>query len=160
MDKQRFFPKFFVVLFICVLMFPCCESDVNGEEWKLYFESVNGMIYYYDAESIRYLPRNIVQVWIKNFPANEDMRLNYIQSLRKKEPIVQDNIKYSTALAEIDCKNITYACLQLKVYNIENAVVMSEIIKEPSAEAIPPESMVNTLHKVVCAKKNLKKNRR
>jgi hypothetical protein len=160
MDDRKLFSKFYFVVLICLLILPCSAKTVNGEDWKLYFEGDNGMLYYYDAESIKFLTPNIAHVWMKNFPPTEEVRLNYIQTLRKKEPTFPDNVKYTNALAEINCKSKTYTCLQLKAYSVKDEVVISETIKDPPIETVQPESMVNTLQKVVCARKDVRKKRR
>jgi hypothetical protein len=157
MDTERFLPKFYVVLLICLFLSPCFSNNAYGEDWKLYFEADNGMLFYYDAESIKYPSQNIVHVWIKNFPPNEEVRLNYIQAMKKKEPTFPDNVKYTTALVEINCEKKTYTCLRLKVYGVKDEVVISEAIQEPPIEIAPAESMVAALYKVACAKKEVKK---
>jgi len=138
---------------------PCFSNDAHGEDWKLYFEGDNGMLFYYDASSIKFLTPNIVHVWMKNFPPTEEVRLNYIQAMRKKEPTFPDNVKYTAALVEINCKSKTFTSLQVTAYSVQDEVVISETIKDPPVEIVQAESMIDTLYKVVCAKRVFKKKR-
>jgi hypothetical protein len=160
MDTKRFLPKCYVAVLICLLMSPCFSNNAHGEDWKLYFEADNGILFYYDAESIKFLTPNIIHVWIKNFPPNEEVRINYIRTLRKKEPTFPDNVKYTTALAEINCTRKTYTHLQVTAYSLQDEAVLSETIQDPPIEIVHPDSMVSALHKVVCAKKEGKKKKK
>ena len=159
MDTKGFLLKFYVAVLICLLLSPCFSSNAHGENWKLYFEGDNGMSFYYDAESIKFLAPEIIHVWIKNYPPNEEVRLNYIRTLRKKEPTLPDDVRYSTALAEIHCKHKTYTCLQVKAYSVQDEAVISATMEQPSSETISRDSMMSALQKVVCAKKDVKKKR-
>jgi hypothetical protein len=160
MNTKRRLPRFYVVVLICLLSSPCLSNIAYAENWKLYFEADNGMLFYHDAESIKYPTQNIVHVWIKNFPPNEEVRLNYIQAMRKKEPTFPENVKYTTALVEINCEKKTYTCLRLKVYGVKDEVVISEAIQEPPIEIVSAEAMVAALYKVACAKKEVKKKKK
>ena len=160
MDIKRCLPKFSAAVLICLLISPCFSNDAHGEDWKLYFEGDNGMLFYYDAESMKFFTPNIVHVWIKNFPPNEEVRLKYIQAMRKKEPTFPDNVRYSTALAEINCERNTYTSLQVTAYSVQDEVVISETIKDPPIETVSPDSMVSALQKVVCARKEVKKKKK
>jgi len=160
MDDRKLFSKFYFAVLICLLIVPCSAKTVNGEDWKLYFEGDNGMLFYYDASSIKFLTPNVVHVWMKNFPPNEEVRLNYIQTLRKKEPTFPDNIKYTAALVEINCKSKTFTSLQVTAYGVQGDVVISETIQEPPIEIAPADSMVAALYKVACAKKEVKKKKK
>ncbi len=160
MDNRKLFSRFYFVVLICLLIVPCSAKSVHGEEWEIYFEADNGMLFYYDVASIKFLTPNIVHVWIKNFPPNEEARLNYIQTLRKKEPTFPDNIKYTAALVEINCKSKTFTSLQVTAYSIQDEVVISETMQDPPIEIVPAESMMNALQRAVCAKREVKKKKK
>ena len=60
---------FFSIIMILFLLFFAVLS-VNGEDldkrWKFVTTNVAGCKVYYDAESIIYLPNNVVKVWGDN----------------------------------------------------------------------------------------------
>jgi hypothetical protein len=159
MDKRRFFSKLYIVLLTCLLILPC-SKDANGADWTWFGKGQNSfLLFFYDSESINFLSNNIIRVWVKIIPESEEDRVRYIQDTRKEDQTIPDNWGFSTSLFEINCKNKTYTCIQSTTYSIKNELIKSDIAKYPYKE-ITPETIMETLSKIVCAKKDLKKERR
>jgi hypothetical protein len=152
MDKRKFFSKFYIVLLTYMLVLPCYSKDVNGAEWKFYFKSQN--LYFYDAQSINYLPDNSVRVFIKIISEAEEGRVRELTNLQKVDPTVPDNWPYWTILYEINCKDRTFKVLQLTQYNTKNETIYTTSIEKPSFNYISPETMMEALSKNVCVKKD------
>jgi hypothetical protein len=159
MDKRRFFSKFYFVLLTCLLILPC-SKDVNSEYWQLYFKGSDSLLYYYDADGINVLPNNIIRMWIKSTPESEEGRAKEVMYLRIVEPTTPYYYSYSTILYEINCKDRTFKALYVATYNTEHKKLSSTSMTNPSLARILPESMMDELSKIVCVKKDLKKEKR
>ncbi len=141
-----------IVLLTCLLILPC-SKDVNGADWIRYGRGESGTEYFYDVQSINYLPHNSVQVFVKMIQEDEESRAREIAEWRKGYPAFPDNFSYSTFLYEINCKDRTFKTLQGTGYNIKDEVIISSIAIEDSNHIyITPESMMEKLSGTVCVK--------
>jgi len=156
MDKRRFLSKFYIVLFTCMLILPCYSEDVNGADWIYYGTRAGGMMAFYDAQSIIYLPNNSARVFTKMIPSDENNRARFIMEMRKDIPTFPDNWGFSTELYEINCRNRTKKGLKLNHYDTKNELIGLTPIKHPRLGYIPTNSMEDELYKKVCVKQDLK----
>jgi hypothetical protein len=159
MNKRRLFSKPYIVFFISLFVLLCVSKDVISADWR-YCCGSKDFEYYYDKDSINFLPNNIIRVWIKIIPESEEDRVTHIQNERKTDPTIPDNWGYSKGLIEFNRKNKTYTCIESIDLSIKGKIIKSDTSKNPSHEYIPPETMVEKLCKIVCVKKDLKKERR
>jgi len=155
MNKHRFFPKFYFVLLACCLMSPG-SRDVNGADWT-YCCKAKEAKYYYDAESINFLPKNVVRVWMVTIPRSEDERLSSIQERRKSYPALPDTWSYDKALLEINCVDDTWSILALTLYDDKDKVIRSTKSPKPHPEYAEPGSMPDLINKTICSLKDPKK---
>jgi len=81
-----------IVLLTCLLILPC-SKNVHGAEWKPYGRGENGTEYFYDVQSINYLPHNSVQVFVKMTPEDEEGRARAITEWRKRYPTFPDDLR-------------------------------------------------------------------
>ena len=151
MDKRRFFSKLYLGLLTFLLILPC-SMDVNGADWMRYGKGASGKEFFYDIQSINYLPHNSVQVSVKMIPGDEESRLREITEWRKGYAAFPDNLSYSTFLYEINCKDRTFKVLQGATYNTNNEIIIATTIEHPLVEYISPESMMEGLYNRVCVK--------
>jgi hypothetical protein len=152
MDKRRFLSKCYFVLLTCLLILPC-SKDANGAVWKWYGKGAHGTFYFYDVESINYLPQNFVRVFVKSIPGDEASREREIAEWRKTIPTIPDNWSYTIYLYEVNCKDRTFKALQGTAYNTKDEVIISSIAIEDSNHIhITPESMMEKLSGTVCVK--------
>jgi len=155
MDKCGFFPKFYFALLTCLLMLPC-SKDLDGADWT-YCCKAKETKYYYDAESINFLPKNIIRVWMITIPRSEDERLNSMQERRKPYPALPDTWSYEKALLEINCIDNTWSILALTLYDDKDKVIQSTKSPKPHPEYAEPGSMPDLINKTICSLKNSKK---
>jgi hypothetical protein len=157
MDK--FFPKSYIVFFISLFVLLCVSQDVFGADWR-YCCGLKNSEYYYDKDSVNFLPNSIIRVWVKIIPESEEDRVRHIQDVRNTDPTIPDNWGHSKGLVEINCKDKTFACIKSIDNSTNGKLIKSDTAKNPSHEYIPPETMSEELYKSVCVKKTLKKKKR
>lgn len=121
------------LLFVAVLSASAEDLD---KRWKYFATNVAGCDFYYDAESIIYLPNNAVKVW--------------------EEMLCPETTGYVVlemkTLKEIDCNKRTYRLLQMEGTKKDGSGVFDF---EPSSryDEIEPETWMETLYHAVCKKK-------
>jgi len=117
---------------------------VWGADWKQ-VGSTNSAIFYYDTKEITYPSKDIVKVltkWaytekgIKN--AKEIFGENY------------KNLSYSIKSYEINCKDKTSRILSITDYNKDGSVIPSNSKTNAEWSSISPESVLESLYKMVC----------
>ena len=155
MDKRRFFSRLYFVLLACFVILPC-SNNANGEKWKFYSQE-GGFYCFYDEESINYLPNNSIQLFVKVTSEDKQSRTRWITEMQKDDPTYSDNWSHFTALTEVNCKNRTQTLLQLNNYSTTNALISSRKIEHPNPDHISPGSTAEALYKIVCAKKESKR---
>jgi hypothetical protein len=158
MDKRRFFSMLYFVLLTCLLILPC-PKDVSGADWEPYTTG-QGIIFFYDADNIIYLPNNIIRAWVLMIAESEESRLRYLMNERKAGRGLPDNWGHLVTLYEINCKNKTYAVIQSTSYSTKKELIQNETIEHPSHEYMPPGTMSEELYKNICIEKDSKKKGR
>src|SRR5512136_165342 len=121
MDKRRFFARLYFVLLTCLLILPCTK-DVSGAEWKIFSTAADDTVYFYDGQSIIYLPNNSVRVFVKQVSENEQSRVKAIASMRKKAPTFPDNWSFSEYLYQINCSDRTGRVFKATLYDTKNEI--------------------------------------
>ena len=147
-----------IVLLTCLLILPCSQ-DVNGAEWKLYWEG-ESLLFFYDADSINFLPNNIRRVWVQIIPNSEQDRVGHIQHMRKTGRTIPDNWGFTRTLMEFDCENRTSAILSFRLYSTKDESIKGETFTDHSFLYIEPETQKEALYRIVCAEKDTKKKGR
>ena len=142
-----------IVLLTCLLILPC-PKDVNGAEWKFFFKTYDGSVFFYDVQSINYLPYNTVQVFVETIPDDEESRVKHLANLRKVNPKIPDNWLCTIRLCEMNCKDRSFKILEIREYNAKSETVDRKSIENPSPGYISPESAIEALYKTVCVKKD------
>jgi len=99
-------------------------------------------------------------MWTKSTPTSEEGRAKEVMNLRTVDPTIPYNYSYSTILYEINCKDRTFKALYVATYNTEHKILSSTYMTNRSLARILPESMMDELSKIVCVKKDLKKEKR
>lgn len=120
------------------------NTEVWGEDWRFYGESSTAH-HYYDSESITRPSQNIVRVWVK-LSYKEKGLLEMVE----KHGAKYKELSYALVSSEIDCSNKRYRIL-LEIYCSKEAGILSTSMTGKFSEwDFPPESMVDSLSKVVC----------
>ncbi len=119
-------------------------SAVWGADWKQ-VRSTGSAIVYYDTKEITHASQDIVKVstkWaytekgIKN--AKEVFGKNY------------ENLSYSIKSYEINCKDKTSRISSITDYNKDGTVISSDSKTNAEWSRISPESVLESLYKMVC----------
>ena len=123
------------LLFVAVLSVNAKDLD---KRWKYFATNVVGCNFYYDTESIIYLPNNVVKVWEKSLCPETT---GYVVLEMK-------------TLKEIDCNKRTYRQLRMEGTKKDGSGIFDF---EPSGyDEISPESWMETLYHTVCKKQKRK----
>jgi hypothetical protein len=126
------------------IFFGYSVAVVWGAEWKQ-VRSTGSAILYYDTEEIAYPSKDIVKVstkWvytekgIKN--AKEIFGENY------------ENLSYSIKSYEMNCKDKTSRIVSITDYNKDGSVIPSDSKTNAEWSRISPESVLESLYKMVC----------
>jgi len=119
------------------------NTEVWGEDWKLYFANEN-LLAYYDAQSITQPSKNIVRVMIK-LDYTEKGVINYVGKFGKE----YENLKHSIILWEINCAEKKQRRFSLTNYDHKGSEINS--FSSPLQwRVIIPESIGEGLYKEVC----------
>ena len=132
---------FRVILFGLVIF---GNAEVWGTDWKIFGYNDSGSRYY-DAESITSPSRNIIRVW-EQFTFSE----KYIIDLVRQHGKRYENSELSKTLWEFDCVEKRFRGLSSVFYSKEGSNVIHSVSSPSEWHFIPPESMMNTLLKIVC----------
>jgi hypothetical protein len=144
-------------------------AEVWGADWKFFQVTksteqvgelpVYGNIHFYDATSVVYPSKNIVQVptvqvWTKTFHVGRDQTFPPEAKDRLYETLNSLKLPYSTNLLEINCKERRFKSLKVFVFAAEEGVE-KEVSRNvfPSAyesNKIVPKGEVDTLSKILC----------
>jgi len=136
----------------------------NGACWV----SIGGskdMTWYYDAERIKFLPNNIIRVWVKTSPNDEDARLKVLERNEKRarkfgipyDEAKYANYAYTTTLYAINCKDNTQDILASSDYNDESETISSVKVVKKDPVYVIPDFIAEFLNKTICSLKDSKK---
>jgi hypothetical protein len=132
---------------------------VIGADWTS-VERMKESSWYYDAESIRFLRNNIILVWAKIIPDDEDARMRHLKRRKKEQIWFQHNYSYSLILNEINCEDKTTNMLQIIEYNNKGEVIKIQYISNRVIQYNVPGSIEDRFQKTICSLKDVKKKRR
>ena len=117
-------------------------AEVWGVDWEL-IEKIEGNKFYYDKKDVTHSPQKIVKVWIRQVYTKKDKGMFGMVGLR------YENLSYSINSLEFVC-GARLTRFLTKTYFSENGDLLG--LEDPSDiwESIPPNSMFDTLYKMVC----------
>ena len=159
--------KLGVILIIGFAIFT--NTEVWGADWKFFqvtksTEQVGGLpvygnIHFYDATSVVYPSKNIlqvptVQVWTKTFRFGRDQTFPPEAKDRLYETLNSLKLPYTTNLMEINCSEKRFRSLKVFIF-LGGEGVEEEVSRDifPSAyesNQIVPKGEVDTLSKMLC----------
>ena len=134
-------------------MFGC--TIVNGAEWVYYNESSVGT-YYYDKESITSDRNGIIKVWDKTAYTKKGKQ-EYI-GWRKEKGIYDtkfEDLSYTINLYAMKCSTREFDIISGSHRNSEERIIDSYSNPSPSYDPISPESIMESLYKIVCNVKEI-----
>src|SRR4030042_4055278 len=119
-------------------------SVVWGADWKQ-VRSTGSATLYYDTEEITHPSKDIVKVLTK-WAYTE-------KGIKNAKEVFGDkykNLSYSIKSYEINCKDKTSHILSITDYNKDGTVISSERKTNAEWSRISPESVLESLYKMVC----------
>ncbi len=119
------------------------NSEVWGEDWRLYEESKMES-YYYDAESITRISKNTVRVWDKCVYTEAGKAV-----LVKRFGDKYINLLSTRAVFEINCVERKHRLLHVTYFSKDNEILNSRF-GEGEWRYIAPDSVDEALFKAVC----------
>jgi hypothetical protein len=119
------------------------HAEVWGADWKL-FSADDEVIQYYDAQSIKYPSKNIVEVWTR-MEYTDKGKIDLIKDLGNKYV----NLKCIMMLEEINCSDKKRRVLSLSSYSKEGKIIEKDSTVHKWTY-IDPDSVAELLHKAVC----------
>lgn len=148
---KQLLTKFMLVLILVSLSVMGVYSISEGADWK-YFGSERLFHFYYDNESVKY-EGNIVKVWTKQVIKDDTALLDFLRGMTERGESTRgyENFSYILGLDEINLYTKEYRFLKITVYDKYGRVLWTKTYDYSKWEAIPPESMVNTLYNILKA---------
>ena len=119
-------------------------SVVWGADWKQ-VRSTNSATLYYDTEEITHPTKDIVKVLTK-----WDYTEKGIKNAKEIFGEKYENLSYSIKSYEINCKDKTSRILSITDYNKDGTVISSDSKTNPEWSRISPETVLESLSKMVC----------
>lgn len=129
-----------VVLVIGLSIFSYVE--VWGTDWKYYGTNEDGL-YFYDTESMTRSSKNLIDVWVQSEYSEKSIS-NWVREGGKG---FQD-LDFSLILFELNCVERSARYLQIVFYSKNGKVFYP--IDNDEWQLIAPDSMIESLQKVVC----------
>jgi len=121
------------------------HAEARGAEWIKYTPEIEGIILFYDADSIIRSNKNIVNVWTKE---------EYVGERLKKERQERPNISYLLIYEEILCGERKQRPLSFVVKSEDGKVLETHDIPKGGEEEywgfITPGSLGDRLYEILC----------
>jgi len=145
------------------------NTEVCGADWKFFQLTksteeagglpVYGNIHFYDASSVVYPSKKIlqvpiVQVWTKTFHIRVDQILPPEAKDRLYETLNSLKLRYTTNLMEINCSEKRFRSLKIFIFDggegVEKEVSRDDFPSAYESYKIIPNGEVDTLSKMLC----------
>ncbi len=131
-----------LAVFWYILFFSSVEG--RGADWKVYSTLDDG-IFYYDAESITRLSKDVVRVWDKTVYNKEGVN-DIVAKMGDRFKTLSESIQ----LTELQCAEKKWRVLAAAAYSSGGEVLISRDSIESEWKSITPESVTESLHKILC----------
>jgi len=130
---------------------PSSVSDQGSSDWVEYGFNDDCIFLYQKENVVKNGGSHIVQVWSKQVFSNKG-RENKIQIRTKNNMSTEgyDKLSYERISYRIDCKKQMSNILSIITNNKDGAVLSSYEYDKGEWEYINPESVMDTLQKIVC----------
>jgi hypothetical protein len=136
--------KITIIAFLGFIIF-FLSMEAQAVDWKLCGTTVKGDSLYYEPQSIKWVAKDIVQVWEKTSYSEKRVP----DAIRKLGPAYNE-LSYAIALGEFNCIEKKCRTLSLSYYNQYGVVIGSFTYDSPSWSFTVPGSMNEALFNIVC----------
>jgi hypothetical protein len=126
----------------------CFISLAEGANWVLFSQSIDNDKSYYDSESITHPSEDIVRVWHKDILGESE-----------RKGFAQTNVVEATEirhLHEINCLTMEFRVISSIFLDSKGRIIQTKD-NISDIKPIPPESKMELLYKIVCAKQQSSK---
>jgi len=139
--------SFIIIIFLFIIF---VNPVISSSDWVEYSRTNvgNGLFYKkgrIDKDGEKYL----IQVWEKEIFSDRG-RDNFIQYLGRDGSSMRNKPSYLINSSEIDCKRQMNRTLSVVVYDVDDKILTSHLVKEPKWEYIVTKSNMESLRKKVC----------
>lgn len=131
----------FAVLGIIIFFF---SMEARSVDWVFYVTAADGNNYYYDSQSIKWVSKDIVQVWEKTVYTEKG-----VPDMIKKYGPEYKELSCGIGLFEFNCSEKKSRGLSLTYHNHHGSVIYSAP-RDSSWDFIIPESVSESLFNIVC----------
>lgn len=138
----------FLPFLIILLLVTSVES---ASDWVEFGRYNNGDVISYNKVSIKYMTKDMVQVWCKDVFSDEGREEN-IQYMRNKGISTEgwNKLSHGLILVEIDCKKERNQSLNVTYYDTDGKVLYRNSYDKRNWDDIPPGLIFDNLRKKVC----------
>jgi hypothetical protein len=132
-----------------LIVFTFFHAESWGADWREYAQTKEADVLYYDADSIRQVSKDKIQVWEKRIYSSKGAEKEVARFGEKYR-----ELGYSLILCEIDCAERTLKLLQANDYsrNGENLGSFGEV----KIQYAVPDSVGEDLLNTVCKRRDVK----
>jgi hypothetical protein len=120
-------------VFLSLLFILFLENPVLGANWIEYGQSKKGDVYSYNKSSVKNIKGDTKQFWERYDFAN-----------------VIHNVKSTTVLREIDCRESKSRIISVIDYDVYSSMLHSNSNYDSEWQDISPDSRLETLRKIIC----------
>jgi hypothetical protein len=131
-----------VILIYATSFFPGFMTEASGADWREYLKN-DDATFYYDAENMRQVSKDMVRVWEKRLYSKESVDQFYLKAGEKYRELT-----HAVGLFERDCAEKKIRRLSLSYYS-EDKLLMSDNQPDEWYYAIP-DSVGEIFLKTVC----------
>ncbi|MEW6600703.1 MAG: surface-adhesin E family protein, partial [Nitrospirota bacterium] len=127
--------------------------EAEGADWRLYAEvSEDDMQLYFDLDSITHLPKNNVQVRIKEIYLDAYGRNEIINSREEAGLTTAGfiNLEYAVEQWELDCSRKKHKLISISYYDNKDTALDSYDTAHPGWYEIVPQSANYRLYEIAC----------
>jgi hypothetical protein len=142
--------KNFTPLLIVIAVFLFCGL-ADAREW-VNFESDDVYQYAYNEDSIASTGKDTIKVWVRWEGKDAETTQKIIDQRDTRKELYKD-YQGSKQLLEINCSKGTMDVLTSTDYKTNGDTIWTMTFSSRDPQAIPPESRIGKLAKIVCKKK-------
>ena len=136
------------LLFLGVTVLFCSQAE-SGEWVNLIADDTHQ--YAYEKDSMEKSGKDLVKVWVRWQPKDEETRQKIVDQRDTKKELYQD-YQGSKQLIEINCSKLSMDVLTSTDYKKNGDTIWSMTFSSRDPTPIPSDSKIDKLAKIVCKK--------
>jgi len=128
-------------------------SNLWSADWKYVGDSRYGDKWFFDNDSITYLPNGNIALWLSvlfSEAGKRELILNHQKANKSTDGY--NSLEYDVNLFEINCSQNTFKIIHEIDYARNGTILRNERYTPGQWEKFTPHSMVGTLHNIFCTR--------